>query len=156
MKQSDNVCLDLYSKCLSKLQIDFIKESPSVIKDVIRLLKYWNHTEWIGLTSTCIEMIVVHEFRNDDTSRRFHFVDLLCAAIRSICVYSELKITWTDYYSPENYNSIHSSQPVILDPTNPYNNLHPGDNNPRKYNLQRIQCEATKLLARIMKHLPRI
>ena len=34
-----------YAKCVTKLQVDFVKYVPSRVKDLIRLLKYWNYTE---------------------------------------------------------------------------------------------------------------
>ena len=34
-----------YAKCVAKLQVDFVKYVPSRVKDLIRLLKYWNYTE---------------------------------------------------------------------------------------------------------------
>jgi hypothetical protein len=34
-----------YAKCVAKLQVNFVKPVPSRVKDLIRLLKYWNYTE---------------------------------------------------------------------------------------------------------------
>jgi len=34
-----------YAKCVAKLQVNFVKPLPSRVKDLIRLLKYWNYTE---------------------------------------------------------------------------------------------------------------
>ncbi|CAC5425218.1 unnamed protein product [Mytilus coruscus] len=34
-----------YAKCLCKLQIEFVKGRPCRVKDLIRLMKFWNKTE---------------------------------------------------------------------------------------------------------------
>lgn len=36
-----------YAKCLCKLQIEFVKSRPCRVKDLIRLIKYWNKTEGV-------------------------------------------------------------------------------------------------------------
>jgi hypothetical protein len=34
-----------YAKCVAKLQVKFLEPVPCRVKDLIRLLKYWNRTE---------------------------------------------------------------------------------------------------------------
>lgn len=47
IKKNENL-RDYYMKCLSFLQVNFVKQQPPKVKSVIRLLKYWIKTKQVN------------------------------------------------------------------------------------------------------------
>lgn len=39
---------DYYAKCVARQQVEFVKFVPARVKDLIRLIKYWNYNEEVS------------------------------------------------------------------------------------------------------------
>ncbi|CAC5385990.1 OAS [Mytilus coruscus] len=50
-----------YAKCLCKLQIEFVKSRPCRVKDLIRLIKYWNKTEGVCIVKKSFRVSIFIE-----------------------------------------------------------------------------------------------
>lgn len=139
----ENYNKDYYAKCLAKQQVDFVKRVPSRAKDVIRLLKYWNYNENVGLSSFCIELMVIHIWQKKDSPNRFEIQPMIYDVVYMISFFKETTITFNDYFTPDHYTA-KLTPPYILDPANPFNDAAPHKSVNGDYS--RIQQRGHKLL----------
>ncbi|XP_063396435.1 2'-5'-oligoadenylate synthase 3-like [Mytilus trossulus] len=143
MMDKESYNKDYYSKCLAKQQVDFVKRVPSRAKDVIRLLKYWNYNENVGLSSFCIELMVIHVWQKKDSPDNFDLQPMIYDVVYLISFFKETTITFNDYYKPDHFTT-KLTPPYILDPANPFNDAAPHKSVKGDYS--RIQERGQKLL----------
>ncbi|CAG2235243.1 OAS [Mytilus edulis] len=113
-----------YAKSLAKLQIEFVKSMPPKVKDLICLLKYWKYTEEVELTSYCIELLVIHIWRENGNPNNFTMKQLMIKVVASLVTFGESTISFSDHYTPSVYiQELCRTPPYVLDPSNPYHDV---------------------------------
>ncbi|CAC5394438.1 OAS [Mytilus coruscus] len=120
MKKHENL-RDYYMKCLSFLQVNFVKQQPPKVKSVIRLLKYWIKTKQHKLKSYGAELLVIKAYEDLGSPSSVREEDLTIKVFEKLTDLKSLKVSWTKYFDPKNFNV--PSAPYILDPACPYHNL---------------------------------
>uniref|UniRef100_T1JEY7 2'-5'-oligoadenylate synthetase 1 domain-containing protein n=1 Tax=Strigamia maritima TaxID=126957 RepID=T1JEY7_STRMM len=118
-----------WSSSLIYDQVEFIKKQSSFAHHVIRLAKFWNRSiyieEYVSGRSTIIELIAVHaakeverQYNEESLVRAMHLFFSMMRNLKSV------NITFHMSYPPsqvENY--VLQQRPLVLDPSNPYNNF---------------------------------
>ncbi|XP_052074431.1 2'-5'-oligoadenylate synthase 1-like isoform X2 [Mytilus californianus] len=113
-----------YAKSLAKLQIEFVKPMPPKVKDLICLLKYWKYTEQVELTSYCIELLVIHMWRENGEPNNFTMKQLMTKVVALLVTFGESTIAFSDHYTPSDYiQELGRNRPYVLDPSNPYHDV---------------------------------
>ncbi|VDI54823.1 2'-5'-oligoadenylate synthetase [Mytilus galloprovincialis] len=113
-----------YAKSLAKLQIEFVKSMPTKVKDLICLLKYWKYTEEVQLTSYCIELLVIHIWRENGKPNNFTMKQLMIKVVGLLVTFGESTISFSDHYAPSDYiQELGRTPPYVLDPSNPYQDV---------------------------------
>jgi hypothetical protein len=121
-----------YSPSLDESQVEFVKKQSSYAHDLIRLAKYWNKSlfieEYISGRSSLIELVAIDVAKKQealqeaksDTPLLIGFESFLMTMIN----FSNSHIIYERFY-PKNSiaRKILSQKPLILDPTNPFNNF---------------------------------
>uniref|UniRef100_A0ABI7XUF2 2'-5' oligoadenylate synthase n=1 Tax=Felis catus TaxID=9685 RepID=A0ABI7XUF2_FELCA len=148
-------CQDLdlegeFSTCFTELQRDFLRQRPTKVKSLIRLVKHWYQLckEKLGKPlppQYALELLTVYAWERGNkqtdfsTARGFQTVLVLVLNYRELCIY------WTNYYDFENpiikqylRRQLNKSRPVILDPADPTGNVAGKD----RYSWQRLAEEA--------------
>lgn len=122
--ESNSQLRKYYAKSLAKLQVEFVKPVPARVKDLIRLLKYWKNTEQVDLTSYCIELLVIHVWRENGSLNNFTMKALMTKVVHYLATFNGIKITFDDNYDPAYYvRLLRRSPPYVLDPANPFHDL---------------------------------
>uniref|UniRef100_A0ACB8FZC4 Uncharacterized protein n=3 Tax=Sphaerodactylus townsendi TaxID=933632 RepID=A0ACB8FZC4_9SAUR len=126
-----------FSTCFTELQRDFIKDQPTKVKSLIRLLKHW-YKKYVYLEKAqlrtgeslppkyALELLAVYAWEKGsgqtdfDMAEGFQTVLLLLQQYKQICVF------WTKFYDFKNEtlalylrNQLKKPRPVILDPADP-------------------------------------
>ncbi|XP_072037151.1 2'-5'-oligoadenylate synthase 2-like [Amphiura filiformis] len=121
---------EFYSASLVKLQVHFIKTKPVGVKELIRLLKYWN-SQVVGSARRPMELITILAWERVGSPRSFNRLQGFKAVLTIIA--TELKTLntyWTCNYdesmvrrASQKMDSETKRRPFILDPANPTNNV---------------------------------
>ncbi|XP_072037154.1 2'-5'-oligoadenylate synthase 3-like [Amphiura filiformis] len=133
---------EFYSASLVTLQKEFIKQKPDLVKELIRLVKYWNvdcvksvlEAQWSGNklpTSYPMELITIHAWEKAGRPERFNRLQGFKAVMVIIAEdLGSIYRYWPDNYCKKMVDKAisrmdHQSQkkPFILDPANPFNNV---------------------------------
>ncbi|XP_072036193.1 2'-5'-oligoadenylate synthase 1-like [Amphiura filiformis] len=130
---------EFYSVSLVKLQVDFIKTKPGVVKELIRLVKYWNSQvvgsvlkgKWPLPTSYPMELITVLAWERAGSPSSFNRLQGFKAVLSIIATeLPTLSKYWTCNYDEAMVRRAHSvmdsegkRSPFILDPANPTYNV---------------------------------
>ncbi|XP_067138912.1 inactive 2'-5'-oligoadenylate synthase 1B-like [Centruroides vittatus] len=119
----------IFSSSLAETQAEFVKNQSEFVHNFIRLAKFWNKTLYIkdyfsGRSST-IETIAIYVAKEEETK---HLTVSVRRAFRVflqlITNLDDLRIIFEEYYSIDDVNQyILQQKPLVLDPSNPYNNL---------------------------------
>ncbi|XP_072036194.1 2'-5'-oligoadenylate synthase 1A-like [Amphiura filiformis] len=130
---------EFYSASLVKLQVDFIKTKPVVVKELTRLVKYWNK-EVVGSalkdkkplpSSYPMELITILAWERAGSPTAFNRLQGFKAVISIIATeLPTLRKHWTCNYDESMVRRAQSvmksdrkQSPFILDPANPTNNV---------------------------------
>jgi len=114
---------------LTETSIEFMQSKSKFVHDVARLAKYWSqtvfYTEYVSGRSTIMEMVgVMAALEEENNSPKPSYQSALKKFLNKIKNISTISLVSTEFYSSDQIpKSIANSIPLILDPTNPYNNL---------------------------------
>lgn len=116
-----------YAKCFARFQVEFVKEVPSRVKDLIRLMKYWKYSEDVRiLSSYCIELLVIYVWENNDRPNNFTMKTLMKDVVQLLADFKSVAISFDKYYDHyEYYDALTRQSPYVLDPANPFHNVCP-------------------------------
>ena len=102
-----------YSAALVLIQRHFVKERPALVKDLIRLVKYWRKTFLPKKSakrlppSYLLELLTIHAWENANRPERFDVKIGFKAVIEALENHQSLRVSWEDYYGedliPERY-----------------------------------------------------
>ncbi|XP_046328855.2 2'-5'-oligoadenylate synthase 3-like isoform X1 [Haliotis rufescens] len=116
---------DCYSACLAEIQIGFIKQAPSKVHSLMRLMKYWLKMDVKTDTGYYfIETMVMHRWQRAGKPDAFNICDWFEEIMTQLADLTSLSIIWEDKYTASNYRTV-PSKPVVLDPANPFRNVIP-------------------------------
>ena len=93
-----------YSAALVLIQRDFVKERPALVKDLIRLVKYWRKTFLPKKSakrpppSYLLELLTIHAWENANRPERFDVKIGFKAVIEALKNHQRLRVSWGDYY----------------------------------------------------------
>ena len=93
-----------YSAALVLIQRHFVKERPALVKDLIRLVKYWRKTFLPKKSgkrlppSYLLELLTIHAWENANRPERFDVKIGFKAVIEALKNHQRLRVSWGDYY----------------------------------------------------------
>ena len=93
-----------YSAALVLIQRHFVKERPALVKDLIRLVKYWRKTFLPKKSgkrlppSYLLELLTIHAWENANRPERFDVKIGFKAVIKALKNHQRLRVSWGDYY----------------------------------------------------------
>ncbi|XP_077996120.1 2'-5'-oligoadenylate synthase 1-like [Glandiceps talaboti] len=122
-----------YSAALCQYQIEFIQKQLTRVKNLIRLVKYWNkkvvkklarHGEKYP-TSYPMELITIHVWEKAGEPSSFDMAMAFKAVLHRLTNYQTIRAVWYDNYDAEmaSKGMIGMRSPILLDPANPTNNV---------------------------------
>ncbi|XP_046556577.1 2'-5'-oligoadenylate synthase 1A-like [Haliotis rubra] len=118
----------LYAPCFSQKQVDFVKQAPIKVKNLIRLVKYWAkvevNREVKAVTSFFLELVVISHWKKNGSPFDFVTQDWFREVMTQLTDLTSLRILWPDQYDAASFY-VFPRNPVVLDPTNPYINVAP-------------------------------
>ncbi|XP_054450337.1 2'-5'-oligoadenylate synthase 2 [Pteronotus mesoamericanus] len=125
-----------FSICFTKLQQNFFNDRPRKLKDLILLVIDWylqcqkKMKDMPKLPLYALELLTVYAWEQGCGAEDFDLVEGIRTVLGLIMRHEELCVYWTVNYDFEDVttrnimlNQIRSPRPVILDPTNPTNNV---------------------------------
>nr|XP_019589650.1 PREDICTED: 2'-5'-oligoadenylate synthase 2 isoform X1 [Rhinolophus sinicus] len=125
-----------FSVCFTKLQQNFFNNHPRKLKDLILLVKYWYQQcqkklrALPLLSSYALELLTVYAWEQGCGAEDFEIVEGIRTVLGLIKQSRQLCVYWTVNYNFEDetvrnivLGQIRSPRPVILDPTDPTNNV---------------------------------
>jgi len=135
IKQAGN-----YSKSFGELGVQvtessvaFMKDQKDLIRDVARLAKFWNQNQsfekYIYGQSTIMELLAtkagLEEINNSNNPSVRNAFKRFLVILRNI---SDAYVVFFNYYNKSDVpTEVLRQRPLLLDPTNPYNNLLGGE-----------------------------
>ncbi|XP_054936376.1 2'-5'-oligoadenylate synthase 1 isoform X2 [Physeter macrocephalus] len=144
-----------FSPCFTELQRAFLKERPTKLKSLIRLVKHWYQMckEKLGKPlppQYALELLTVYAWEQGSMETRFSTAQGFQTVLELVLKHQHLCIYWTEYYNFENpiigqylRRQLAKPRPVILDPADPTGNVGGGD----PYSWQRLAQEARAWLS---------
>ncbi|XP_021488875.1 2'-5'-oligoadenylate synthase 1A isoform X1 [Meriones unguiculatus] len=124
-----------FSTCFTELQRNFLKQRPTKLKSLIRLVKHWYQLckERLGKPlppQYALELLTVYAWERGSLSTDFNTARGFRTVLGLVIKYRDLRIYWTvnyDFQHQEVANYLHrqlrSERPVILDPADPTGNI---------------------------------
>ncbi|CAO2629448.1 2'-5'-oligoadenylate synthase 2, partial [Lemmus lemmus] len=134
-----------FSTCFTELQRDFISTRPTKLKSLIRLVKHWYQQvrhrcqkKWMTSHSLrlsyALELLTVYAWEQGCQDEDFDMAEGVRTVLGLIKESSELCVYWIGNYGFEDVTvrntllcQLRSQRPVILDPTDPTNNVGKDD-----------------------------
>ena len=93
-----------YSAALVLIQRDFVIERPALVKDLIRLVKYWRKTFLPKKSgkrlppSYLLELLTIHAWENANRPERFDVKIGFKAVMEALKNHQRLCVSWGNYY----------------------------------------------------------
>ncbi|XP_068703161.1 2'-5'-oligoadenylate synthase 1-like isoform X2 [Montipora foliosa] len=125
-----------YSAHFVSLQVKFVKGQPALVKDLIRLVKYWRKTciedksDGRLPSSYPLELITIYCWEEAGEPNPFDIRLGFKAVLQQLVDYCNINVRWYNYYSEaladrgiEGMTMSDKSRPFVLDPANPTNNV---------------------------------
>ncbi|XP_052611187.1 2'-5'-oligoadenylate synthase 3 isoform X2 [Peromyscus californicus insignis] len=129
-----------FAVCFTTLQQQFFKKYPRRVKDLILLVKHWYHEceKWVTSLSQqllyALELLTVYAWEQSCQGENFDIAEGVRTVLELIRQSSQLCVYWIDNYNFEDETvrntllcQLRSQRPVILDPTDPTNNVGKDD-----------------------------
>lgn len=118
------------STALSETAVEFVKRKNDQYhcSTVARLAKFWSKTVCIeGFhygRSSIMEYIAIRSTEIEQRTGRENTLNAFRSFLEEISNPEKLAIFWTDYYPEDSIpRRLKNSRPLLMDPTNPYNNM---------------------------------
>lgn len=111
-----------YSAALVLIQKLFVKERPALVKDLIRLVKYWRKTYIPQIDSKhvppsyLLELLTIHAWEDANRPESFDMKIGFKAVMEVLKNHQSVRVSWEDYYRrnliPSRY--IHKEFKIVL------------------------------------------
>uniref|UniRef100_A0A8D2AT39 2'-5' oligoadenylate synthase n=1 Tax=Sciurus vulgaris TaxID=55149 RepID=A0A8D2AT39_SCIVU len=127
-----------FSTCFTELQRAFLKQRPTKLKSLIRLVKHWYQLckEKLGKPlppQYALELLTVYAWERGSAKFEFSTAQGFRTVLSLVINYQQLCIYWTTYYTFEDpiigaylNTQLKKPRPVILDPADPTGNVGGG------------------------------
>ncbi|XP_049623850.1 2'-5'-oligoadenylate synthase-like protein 2 [Suncus etruscus] len=131
-----------FSPSFVVLQRHFVKSRPVKLKNLLRLVKHWWYQQHLRYKyqkvalppKYALELLTIYAWEmGTDESESFDLANGFRTVMKLLKEYSNICIYWTKYYNFENEvvnvflrQQLKAKRPVILDPTDPTNNVGSG------------------------------
>ncbi|XP_051032518.1 2'-5'-oligoadenylate synthase 1A isoform X2 [Phodopus roborovskii] len=127
-----------FSACFTELQRNFLRNRPTKLKSLIRLVKYWYQLckEKLGKSlppQYALELLTVYAWERGSGFPEFNTAEGFRAVLELVTKYRQLRVYWTTYYdfgdqrvSSYLHKQLRKDRPVILDPADPTGNVAGG------------------------------
>ncbi|CAK8695465.1 unnamed protein product [Clavelina lepadiformis] len=99
----------LLNTCLLQLQVEFVRQRPRILHDLIRLVKHWKRVSFGKATSECsyrrmpnsytLELITIYTWEKHGKPIRFSLTHGLAAVFKVLTKYENLCVVWFENYS---------------------------------------------------------
>ncbi|XP_027779123.2 2'-5'-oligoadenylate synthase 1 [Marmota flaviventris] len=128
-----------FSTCFTELQRAFLKQRPTKLKSLIRLVKHWFQLckEKLGKPlppQYALELLTVYAWERGSGESEFKMAQGFQTVLGLVIDYQQLCIYWTKYYDFEDpiirtylTQQLKKPRPVILDPADPTGNVGGGN-----------------------------
>ncbi|XP_036887824.1 2'-5'-oligoadenylate synthase 1-like isoform X2 [Sturnira hondurensis] len=128
-----------FSTCFTELQRAFLKQRPTKLKSLIRLVKHWYQTCKENLKKPlppqyALELLTVYAWEQGNKETIFSTAQGFRTVLELVINYQKLLIYWTKYYDFDDpiiaqylMMQLKKPRPVILDPADPTGNVAGGD-----------------------------
>nr|XP_012611797.2 2'-5'-oligoadenylate synthase 2 [Microcebus murinus] len=132
-----------FAVCFTELQEKFFNNRPRKLKNLILLVKYWHQQCQEQMKETghlptlspyALELLTVYAWEQGCGKEDFDTAEGVRTILRLIKCHKQLCIYWTVNYSFDEetirnvlLNQLRSERPVIVDPTDPTNNVGGGE-----------------------------
>ncbi|XP_074657432.1 2'-5'-oligoadenylate synthase 1A-like isoform X1 [Tubulanus polymorphus] len=125
MRNIDGRSRGFYSAPLARLQLEFVKQQPTIVKSLIRTVKYWSKTRRSfqkGPPSYFYELLVIDTWERAGSPWRFDLRVGLRTVLKRLTDPGSIRIKWTVNYDrpccvPQ------PGRPWIVDPANPFSDV---------------------------------
>ena len=90
-----------YSAALVLFQRNFVIERPTLVKSLIRLVKYWRKTFFpkdSAMPSYLLELLTIHAWENANCPETFDIKIGFKAVMEVLINHQSLRVSWGDYY----------------------------------------------------------
>ncbi|EPQ11573.1 2'-5'-oligoadenylate synthase 1 [Myotis brandtii] len=127
-----------FSPCFTELQRAFLRQRPTKLKSLIRLVKHWYQLCKQSLGKPlppqyALELLTVHAWERGCKETYFSTAEGFRTVLELVMHYRQLCVYWTKYYDFENpvicqylMTQLEKPKPVILDPADPTGNVAGG------------------------------
>ncbi|KAL6035451.1 hypothetical protein STEG23_005653, partial [Scotinomys teguina] len=127
-----------FSTCFTELQRNFLKQCPTKLKSLIRLVKHWYQLckEKLGKPlppQYALELLTVYAWEHGNGDTEFITAQGFRTVLELVTKYRQLRIYWTVYYDFQHqyisnylHRQLRRARPVILDPADPTGNVAGG------------------------------
>nr|AWH57217.1 2',5'-oligoadenylate synthetase 1 [Bubalus bubalis] len=124
-----------FSPCFTELQRDFVKNRPTKLKSLIRLVKHWyqlckEQLEKPLPPQYALELLTVYAWEQGCKETGFNTAQGFQTVLKLVLKYQKLCIYWEKNYNSENpiieeylTKQLAKPRPVILDPADPTGNV---------------------------------
>ncbi|XP_067138959.1 2'-5'-oligoadenylate synthase-like protein 2 [Centruroides vittatus] len=117
-----------FSSSLSESRAEFIKRQSKLAHSLIRLVKFWKRTLYIKKYSTeilwMLETVAIYVENEEKTSEYYSLLKAFRHFMKLIKNLNNLNVIFEEYYSITDVKDfILRQRPLVLDPSNPCNNL---------------------------------
>lgn len=130
-----------FSTCFTELQRAFLKQRPTKVKSLIRLVKRWYQEckKELGKPlppQYALELLTIYAWEKGSMDTEFITAQGFLTVLKLVLNYQQLCIYWTKYYTLEDpfikryvMAQLGKPRPVILDPADPTGNVAGGEPN---------------------------
>ncbi|XP_077995522.1 2'-5'-oligoadenylate synthase 1A-like isoform X2 [Glandiceps talaboti] len=135
LMSSSGLDKQFHSAALCEYQVEFIKKQPARVKNLVRLIKYWNKMvvkKAVSLgsksrypTSYPMELITIHVWEKAGKPSSFDMAMAFKAVLHRLTNYQTIRAVWYDNYDAgmASKGMMGMRSPILLDPANPTNNV---------------------------------
>ncbi|XP_052085293.1 uncharacterized protein LOC127722640 [Mytilus californianus] len=114
---------DYYAKCLSPVQVSFVKNQPEKVKRAIRVTKDWAKSNEHKLPSYAIELLAIKTYEDFNRPEPGGITEekIVNGIFEQLKDCKNMKVEWDTNHNLDDYGR--PDGPYIMDPANPYHNL---------------------------------
>jgi hypothetical protein len=130
-----------YDAATAPQQVEFVKSQSEAVKSIIRIAQTWNHASDAPVSDYLIELLAIYASTPKTAGASFEPLSALSRFFETIAEFDTQRIFWERFYKINSVPStIFMEQPLVLDPTNPLNNLA------RQANIPQFKARAKEAL----------
>jgi hypothetical protein len=117
-----------YDAATAPQQVEFVKGQSEAVKSIIRIVQTWNHASpTTPVPDYLVELLAIYACTPKTAGAAFEPLSALSRFFEVVSDFDNQRIFWERFYKINIVpSSTFTEQPLVLDPTNPINNLARG------------------------------